>query len=224
MARSVLFKVFLLLALVFAPLALSAQNTAGTGIPYDVYYLMPQFANGYVYIRGQAPAQGKLNICAVNNSLRFINNDGTELEASDPESILKVVIDTVSFIRDNRVFYRMYPVSADMGVALERRVRIIRDEKTTGYGGSSQTAAVKEYGAIYSNGAIFQFDKDKTYPYEVSEEVFVYKGNIVVPLNKKTLRKLFPAKKAEIDAWFKAGNAIPRDVSGAKALLAQWTQ
>lgn len=217
-------KFFLLLALLAAPLAVSAQTSAGTGIPYDVYYLMPQFADGYVFIRGQAPAKGKLNICAVNNSLRFINNDGTELEASDPESILKVVIDTVSFIRDNSVFYRMYPVSADMGVALERRVRIVRDQKATGYGGSSQTAAVKEYGAIITDSAIFQFDKDKTYPYEVFEEVCVYKGNIVVPLNKKTLRKLFPAKKAEIDAWFKAGNALPKDVPGAKALLAQWNQ
>ena len=216
-------KFFLLLALLAAPLAVSAQNT-GTGIPYDVYYLMPQFADGYVFIRGQAPAKGKLNICAVNNSLRFISNDGTELEASDPESILKVVIDTVSFIRDNSVFYRMYPVSADMGVALERRVRIIRDQKETGYGGSSQTAAVKEYGAVYTDGAIFQFDKDKTYPYEVFEEVCVYKGNIVVPLSKKTLRKLFPARKAEIDAWFKAGNPLPKDVQGAKALLAQWSK
>ncbi len=215
-------KFFLLLALAAAPLALSAQNTAGTGIPYDVYYLMPQFANGYVFIRGQAPAKGKLNICAVNNSLRFLGSDGTELEASDPESILKVVIDTVSFIRDNRVFYRMFPVSADMGVALERRVRIVRDEKETGYGGSSQTAAVKEYGALYTDGAIYQFDKDKTYPYEVFEEVCVYKGNIVVPLNKKTLRKLFPARKAEIDAWFKAGYPLPTTVEDAQALLRKW--
>ena len=215
-------KISIIVLALAASLSLWAQEPAGKGMPDSDYYLMPEFADGYVFIRGQMPAQGKLNICAVDNTLRFIDKDGTELAASDPESILKVVIDTVSFIHDGNVFYRMYPVSADMGVALERRVRIIRDQKETGYGGKSQTAAVREIGSIYTEGMIFQLDKDKEYPHEVYEEISLYKGNLVFPMNKRNLRKLFPAKKADIEAWFKAGNALTNTVEDTKAFLALW--
>lgn len=208
-----------LLLLVAAATTLRAQGTAPKAMPDSVYYLMPAFTDGYVYIRGQAPAQGKLNICAVNHSLRFIGNDGVELEASNPENILRVIIDTVAFIRYNRVFYRMYPVSADMGVAYEKTVRIIRDQKETGYGGKSQTASVKEIGSLYTEGMIFNLNRDKAYPYEVLEDICLYKGNLVFPLTKKNLRKLFPAKKAEIDAWFKAGNSLPKTVESTRSFL-----
>lgn len=217
-------KIMILLLALGTSLLLKAQEPVQKGMPDSEYYLMPSFADGYVFIRGQVPAQGKLNICAVDNTLRFIDKDGTELAASDPENILKVVIDTVSFIHDNNVFYRMYPVSADMGVALERRVCIIRDQKETGYGGKSQTAAVREISSIYTEGMFFKLDRDKEYPHEVFEEISLYKGNLVFPLNKRNLRKLFPAHKADIDAWFKAGNALPKTVEDAKAFLALWIQ
>lgn len=212
-------KLFSLLLILLAAPALQAQESAIKGIPDDVYYLMPSFADGYVYIRGQVPAQGKLNICAVDNSLRYLNDEGVELEASDPGVILRVLIDTVAFIRYNRAFYRMYPVSADMGVALERKVHIIRDQKETGYGGKSQIASVSEVGSLYTEGATMHLNRDKVYPYKVVEEICLYKGNLVFPLSRKNLRKLFPARKNEIDAWFKEGHPLPKTVEDARAFL-----
>ena len=217
-------KFFLLLALLAAPLSVWAQDTPGHGgIPDDVYYLMPSFGDGYVYFRGQMPAQGKLNICALDQTLRFIDNDGKELQASDPENILKVVIGTVSFLHHEDIFYRMYPLSADMGVAVERKVHIIRGAKEGAYGASTQTSSVKQYGAIVSDGYMYKLGSEKV-PYEMTETVCIYKGQSVLPVSKKNLRKLFPDRKAEIDAWFKAGNALPRDVEGVMAFLQMWYQ
>ena len=48
---------------------LSAQEGNG-GVPKDVFYLMPDMANGSVQFRGQPPATGKFNICAVDNTIR----------------------------------------------------------------------------------------------------------------------------------------------------------
>ena len=219
-----IFQELLLLLALLSPLPLQAQETPAKAIPDSVYYLMPHFADGYVFLRGQMPAQGKLNICAVNNSLRYIGNDGVELEAADPDAIVKVIIDTVSFIHDNDVFYRMYPVTPDMGVALERKVRIIRDQKETGYGGKSQTAAVREMGSIYAEGMVFQLNEDKVYPYDVMEEISIYKGNLVFPLSKRNLKRLFPDKKSEIDAWFKSGHSLPESVQDTQSLLLQFSR
>lgn len=219
-------RILLLLCVLAAPLLSSAQENGRRhgGIPDDVYYLMPSFGNGYVYFRGQMPAQGKLNICALDHSLRFIAEDGQELEASNPESILKVLIDTVYFLRCQDVFYRMYPVSADMGVALERKVHIVRGAKEGAYGASSQTSSIREYSSFVSEGYTYDLKDGKEIPYEVNEVICIYKGDTAFPFNKKNLRKVFPAKKAEIDDWFRAGHSLPRTVEEAKKVLQYFNQ
>ena len=215
--------VLLLLALA-APLGLQAQEAARKAIPDDVFYLMPEFCQGVVYLRGQAPAQGKMNICAVDNTLRFLDEDGTELEASGADNIVKVQLDTVWFLRSRGIFYRMYPATFDMGVALKRDVRVQTDTKQGAYGGSSQTSSIREYSSLYTESGIYKLNTNKTFPYQVSETLFLYKGEGVYPLTKNNLKKLFPGKKADIEAWFKAGNSLPKTATETQALLSSWAQ
>lgn len=191
------------------------------GIPVDVYYLMPSFGHGLVYFYGQAPAEGELNICALDHTLRFKDKDGTELSATNDQNIVKVVIEGVYFLRSKEFFYRQYPVTSDYGVALKRDVVILRDAKTDSYGMVSQTSSVKEYGSIYADGVSYDLG-GRNYPYKVSETPFLYQGNTVLPLTKRNLKKLFPERKAEIDAWFKAGHALPTTLEGALELLNIW--
>lgn len=212
----------LILAVIGLSMAMKAQTAGSKGLPDDVFYLMPSFRDGYVYIRGQIPAQGKLNICALNNSLRFLDDNGVELEASEPDKILKVVIDTVSFLRYQDAFYRQYPVKAETGVALRRKVQIIRDQTDAPFGGTSRTSSTTQYSTLVTEGGTYQLGQDKEYPYEVSESVFIYQGSKVYPFTKKHLRRLFPARKADIDSWFSAGNSLPRTVDEARALLELW--
>lgn len=215
--------VLLLLALA-APLGLRAQEAARKAIPDDVFYLMPEFCQGVVYLRGQAPAQGKMNICAVDNTLRFLDEDGTELEASGADNIVKVQLDTVWFLRSRGIFYRMYPATFDMGVALKRDVRVQTDTKQGAYGGSSQTSSIREYSSLYTESGIYKLNTNKTFPYQVSETLFLYKGEGVYPLTKNNLKKLFPGRKADIEAWFKAGNSLPKTATETQALLSSWAQ
>ena len=86
------------------------QDQGRHGIPEDVYYLMPSFGQGMIYFTGQGPAQGQLNICALDNSLRFIDKSGKELSATNPDNIIMVRIDTVTFIRANDAYYRVHQV------------------------------------------------------------------------------------------------------------------
>ena len=201
-----------------------AQEPVIKGVPASVYYLMPSFGDGMIYFRGQGPAQGRLNICAVDNTLRFIDKDGSEMVASEIGNIAMVRIDTVSFIQDKGFFYRMYPVTGDMGVALKRKVRIAWDTKQGAYGLSSKTSSIKEYSTIYSEGAVYNLNEDKEYPYEISETLYVYNEGSVLLLTTKNLKKVFPDKKQEIDAWFKAGHPVPEKVDEALELLARWAQ
>jgi hypothetical protein len=220
-----MFKRLALLLLLAAglPLALQAQSSAPKWMPDSVYYLMPHFSQGYVFLRGQMPAQGKMNICAVDNTLRFLDNNGTELSSGE-DNILKVVIDNVSFLRYQDVFYRLYPVKDDVGVALCRRVMIIRDKKEAAYGGTSQTSSTKQYNTLYADGVTYNLNDGKEYPFEVTETLYLYKRDTVFPLTKKSLRKIFASRKADIDAWFRAGHSMPDTVEETQEMLSLWAE
>lgn len=220
-----MFKRIALLLLLAAglPWALQAQSSAPKWMPDSVYYLMPRFSQGYVFLRGQMPAQGKMNICAVDNTLRFLDDKGAELSSGE-DNILKVIIDNVTFLRYDDVFYRLYPAKADVGVALCRKVRIIRDQKEAAYGGTSQTSSVKEYSTMYVDGVTYNLNDDKEYPFETTETVNIYKGDTVFPLTKKSLRKIFASRKADVDAWFQAGHSMPRTVEETLEMLSLWVE
>ena len=214
---------FLLAAsLLLLQLPAAAQNPEHGNIPDEMYYLMPAFGEGMVYFRGQAPAQGRLNICALDNSLRFIGPDGVELAATHPENIVRVQIDTVVFLRCNEVFYRQFPVSWDMGAALRRNVRIMTDAKQAAYGGTSMTSSVREYNAVFTDGMTHKLDGRTDYPYDVQERVYIYKGDAVFPITKKNVKKLFSKRKAELEAWLKAGNSLPDTLDETLAFLSLW--
>jgi len=196
-----------------------AQSEGQGNIPDDVFYLMPSFGEGMVYIRGQIPAQGQLNICAVDNTLRFKDKSGQELVAKDVDNILKVTIDGVDFIRDNGAFLRLYPAAGAVGLALKREVTFLRDVKAGAYGTTSQTTSVTEYSSVISDGLVYELNKSKEYPYRVYETVFLYQNGEVMPLNKRSLKKCFPEKKAFIDEYFKSHKSAPDTLTEAQELL-----
>ena len=109
-------------------------------------------------------------------------------------------------------------------MALCRKVHIIRDQKVAAYGGTSETSSTKQYNTLYADGVTYNLNDDDAYPYEVTETIHVYKGGEVFPLTKKSLRKIFASRKADIDAWFQAGNSLPRTVEKTLEMLALWAE
>ena len=147
-----------------------------------------------------------------------------ELSVSDIGNVRHVIIDGVMFIRNNGAFYRVYSLAPDLGIALRRAVRIKYDGKPGAYGAVDYTSSITEYGTIYgSDGTTYNLNKDKKYPYVVSETLFLYRGNSVEAFNKKNLRKSFPGKKDEIDLYFKSGN-VPKTAEEALELLEGWNE
>lgn len=187
-------------------------------------YLMPSFADGIVFFRGQAPAKGKLNINAIDHTLRFMDASGKELAAANPENIAKVQIDTALFLHYQDYFYRMYPINGDVGVAMLRNAHVVRDVKQGAYGTTSQTSAIKGSGTMYVDGILYNLDNDKDLNLSVTETYFLYKGDTVYPLTKRSLKKVFPDKKDQIEAFFKSGGSVPENIAGVKAFISGWME
>ena len=210
-------KRILLLLSLFAGLSAFGQEARGD-MPADVFYLLPEFRHGMVYFSGQGPGQGELNICAVDQTLRFMDK-GEELSSS-ADNILRVVIDTVVFVHVDGAFYRLYPVSDEVTLAYRRDVEILRDVKTGAYGIQSRTSSIREVGSLQSDGMMYTLQSSKSYPYNVKESCYLYVAGNVTPVTKRTIRKLFPARKDDLDVWLK-NHALPKTLDDTRAFLAR---
>ena len=212
------------MAVLFGLCAAFAQETK-TGIPEEVFYLMPKFGTGYVVYEGQAPMRGLINICAIDNSVRFKDSNGQEMAADNPGSIQQVVIDNTSFMRNgNQGFARLVSVApgGEVAVAVKRDVTVMTDSKRGAYGMESQTTAVQEYTGFSSTNRMYMLDEMRDFPYRVSETASLFKDGSFMPINKRNCQRVFPNAKDKIDAYFKDHKNAPSDVNEVIALCKEW--
>ena len=212
------------MAVLFGLCAAFAQETK-TGIPEEVFYLMPKFGTGYVVYEGQAPMRGLINICAIDNSVRFKDSNGQEMAADNPGSIQQVVIDNTSFMRNgNQGFARLVSVApgGEVAVAVKRDVTVMTDSKRGAYGMESQTTAVQEYTGFSSTNRMYVLDEMREFPYRVSETASLFKDGSFMPINKRNCQRVFPNAKDKIDAYFKDHKYAPSDVNEVIALCKEW--
>ena len=214
--RKAMKRIILLLAL-FAGLSAFGQE-AETGVPADVYYLLPEFRPGMVYFFDRSPYQGKLNICAEDQTLRFIDEKGVELTL-DSDDVTRAVIDNnIIFVRIDDAYYRLYHITDGLTLALRRKVVILRDARKGAYGIESRIAAIREVGMIQSDGTMHTLETTVRYPYDVTETCFLYEAGGVTLITKRSLRKRFPNRKEDLDTWLKSHH-FPKDLEGTRSLL-----
>jgi len=211
----------LLTALLLAcvPQVGGAQEASPYGVPTDVYFLMPAFGEGMIWFSDQPPAQGMLNICAEDNTLRFLDEKGQELVASSLDNVLKVKIDSAIFVRQDELFYRVYSISLGVGVGVRRDLMVQRGAQKAAFGGYSKTSSTRGQSTYYADGVGHKLETPASLPYKSFETYFLYTGTRLVPFNKKNLRKAFPERKDDIDAFLKAGNALPDSLPAIRAFV-----
>lgn len=221
MKRVLCLLVSLLCAAVFV---LPAQEGDG-GLPKEVFYLMPDMAQGSVHFLGKAPATGKFNICAIDNTIRYIDRDGQELMVEITDDMSSVVIGGVTFVPVDGFFYRLYPITGDVSVAVKRDVLLMTDSKTSGYGMESQTTAVTNISGMVGDTKFYQFDESKDIPYRMTETAFLYRGDTVLTLAKRSFQRCFPNAKDAIDAWFSQHKKMDSSkVEEIIALCREWAE
>lgn len=200
---------------------LSAQDTVG--IPNEVFYLMPKMTQGTLLFRDKSPIPGQFNICAVDNTVRFMDK-GTELAMEDDDSMLEIVFNDVAFLHRDGTYYRLYPMTDEAFVAVRRDVLIMNDAKMGSYGMESNTTAIQTIETVSAPGRILNLSDMKEVPYRMTETAALYRKGSIISLNKRNLVRCFPDKKAEIEAWFDANKKIdPTDVPAVLALCKQWS-
>lgn len=178
-------------------------QTEGDDIPPEVFYLMPEFAQGSVYFQGKSPYPGLINICAIDGSVRYKDAAGAEHVILEDGTLSGVNIGDASFVVKDGAMLRLYPLNFQVSVAVQRKVDLKLDVKVGAFGMETRTASIQEYGGFNSRGLTYTLDAVRHKPYKVYEIRYLYTGGKTQPFNKKNCQKVFPDHKDAIDAWFK---------------------
>ena len=215
-------KLLITLAAVLGAVAtLYAQENVG--IPADVYYLMPKMEQGTLLYSDRSPANGTFNICAVDNTVRFLDKYKAELILEDCETLVEVIIGDVPFLRRDGVFYRLDKLSDDVFLATKREITIMNDTKTASYGMESNTTAVQTIDFLSSDTRIYTLEDYKEVPYRMTETSGLYRKGSILSLNKRNCTRCFPDKKDEIEAWFDEHKKLdPSDYKTVLEVCKQW--
>lgn len=167
------------------------------------HYLFPEFTNGVVLMKTGSRSTALLNYNSLTEEMVFENN-GQKRAIAEHELIQ---IDTV-FIRD-----RKFVVLNDKFVEClhqaawelyaEHKCRVRQTGKASGYGTTSETAAIDSYSSLDYGGKFYDLNLPG---YEVAP-YFIYlltrQGEISKFANMKQLKRLYEEKKNMIKAYRK---------------------
>lgn len=195
--------------------AQSAQAEFEASLPDSVKYVMPSFGPGNILYKDGGYSRGSFNICTVDNTLRYIDTDESEKVLADPSQVESVSISGVLFLHTQNMYLGVVGDYDGVLLCVEKRM-VFDDKKVGAYGTTSATSSIRTVSSSTDNGSTFRFSNVK---YKVRETPYLYKkGRLQVP-SKKTLSKLFPARKAEIEAYLEENRVEFSDYRQVEALL-----
>lgn len=196
-------KKYLSLMLVMCVLVASAQE--GNQAVVQSHYLLSQFSQGKVYMKGGQTNAVKLNYNGITNEMVFENN-GTYLAIANPEMVDSVVIDGRVFMPVEKKFYEML-THTPHALYREFSCSIKEPELSNGYGTAAPTAAANDLRGIYKRDMAYQ-------PNLPADIKIIAKQTWWIKTNdgfrkfttEQQLKKLFPDKKDKISEWVKNNN------------------
>lgn len=180
---------------------------AGTRIidyfPAKERYTYTDFIQGKAEFGNKTYTAAKFNYNILLGEIQFIYKNDT-LSIGNPESVKFVQIGTDTFYYD-RGYYQVLANYGRLMLTVRKYVKFLDTGKESGYGTTSSTSAIRSYSNVIGGAG-------RSYGLQMHEDLILsknteyYIGNRkegFLLYRKKSIEKLFPEKKTEIDTYIK---------------------
>ena len=183
-----------------AALILGVQAFAQDDVD-TLFYVRPAFARGIVYLEDGGVQQGNINICNIDQTVRFIDAAGDTLMMEGSDKAVKVSIEKTVYYRFKDRFTQMVDYAGEVALGLQRSCVQIENSKIGGFGASSATSSVESYGVDAMTGLYFKHIDFLPENWQYSNRYVLYAGGKFYLANKKNFTKVFPDKKNVIEEY-----------------------
>lgn len=208
---------------------LFAQNTEGVvrvrtredilrKLPVDVAYFMPSFKEGTLIYTNGSKSTGKLNICLVDNSVRFVNDSGDTLLMANAANVSRVLFGDTLLLHTKDCFVKQIAICGSKSISLRKQFKFESPETGAGYAGVPKTSTATTASAR-EMGGIFAFEYDVEIPYELKTDYVLTDKDKIYSAKLSSFTRLFPEKKKEIKQFVKERRIKFYDKNDLVALL-----
>ena len=179
-----------------------ARQDLVRALPKDIAYLLPEFSDGVVDFTDGTSSPGRINICNLDNSVRFINTAGDTLLLSGADRVSRVIVNGT-----------VYAKVADQGFLRQKAVY-----GDAGYSGIPATSTAR-------GARMVQIDHDymetgeREISYMLRTDVVLTDGSEIYVSKSSTFNKLFPQAKKAAKAFVKSNKTDFQDLDSAAQLF-----
>ena len=187
-----------------------ARQDLVRALPKDIAYLLPEFSDGVVDFTDGTSSPGRINICNLDNSVRFINTAG--------DTSRVIVNGTVYAKVADQGFLRQKAVYGKLSLCERRRLTVEPVKEDAGYSGIPATSTAK-------GARMVQIDHDymetgeREISYMLRTDVVLTDGSEIYVSKSSTFNKLFPQAKKAAKAFVKSNKTDFQDLDSAAQLF-----
>ncbi len=176
-------------------------------LPKDVAYWFPNFVEAQVFYKDGRQAEGLINVCLLDNTLRFINPQGDTLVVSGAENVNRILAGEVLLSQHKGKFFQTIVQYGAISLAEERIFNFTEPgvDIHEGYALVPPTSTAK-YASVqtYDYQRIYEFEADVPWNFEI-RYVLVQDGKIFLA-KKSNFEKIFKEKKDFIRTFVKSND------------------
>ncbi len=204
MKRRVICTLLLLIAVSYS-WGQTPQADFEKSLPDSIKYVLPEFKTGRVVYNNGEFSNGAFNISTLDQSLRYIGENGEVLSLSNSEGIDRVIIGNMMFFRYNGAYLGVVESSGEILLCSSSRL-VFDDSKSGAYGMKSSTTSISQIGRIDNANNSGFLNINKVSDYELKKKPYIYRnGRFYVP-TRKAILKSFPNKTSQIEEFIKKNN------------------
>ena len=167
-------------------------------------YSLPEFSEAYVFYKDGSMTKSTLNVCAFDNSVRFINGRDT-LKLRSIVNVDYMLTENDKFLHREGVVYRLLRETPSLALGERKRLKLSEPKMESGYGAlppssSAKTSSNDDFSTTdtHSYGYLVNVDYTVSYDYYLIGE----KGK-GVQAKRSAFEKAFPALKDKIRSIIK---------------------
>lgn len=183
-------------------------------------YRYPSFRTGNAYLPNGNFNTAKFNLNLLTDKIQFIDSQKDTLSILTPELLAYVVIDSTKFIYHNDKVLEVLGEYFPVVLAVNRKIKVADYQRIGAYGSKSSSASIANINTGFTDKLRYEptvhedllVKTDPTF-YLVNEK------ESIVPLNKGTIIKAFPAHQTAIKAFMKQHKINMKDEKDVRKLL-----
>lgn len=178
-----------------------AGSSIYEGLPPHELYLYPAFTEGQVYFQNGVSHSAKLNYNYFFGLMQFIDGKGDTLNIAGANTIKHIAIATDTFYYDKE-YLQQLKSNNFFKLAAGEKIRVLDRQRIGGFGQPTSTGSINIYDRYANSHLLFKLTLQENLLLLKEKKFFLADtSNRFIPLNKKSVFKLFPYHEYQISTY-----------------------